>query len=671
MATETSKSAKSEKPKKAKGPIRWEAIIPFIVIVLLVWAYFFFFFDSHLRRALEFGGYQALGAEVNVRDVKTSFWNANLRIQGVQFTDPDRPTHNMIEITDIRFGMLWDALLRAKVVINEMAVEGIKIGTPRAAPGKVKPPEPIKPEDKGPSALEKETEKLKQQALDKAKGDYSENVIGDIAAMLSGTSGEDQLKNLEGKLASKEKIAAFQKDLDEKNKVWQEKLKSLPKAQEIQSIGDRLNKIKTKDFKTPQEFADSLKQLDEVLKDADQKAKLIQSASSDFNSDLKNLDQGLKDLDSLIKKDIQDLEARFHLPKLDAAAISKSLFKQYLDPYLAKINRYRALAEKYAPPNMLKKGSKEPDPQIQPHPRTKGVTYEFGRLHAYPAFWAKKISVTSQAGAQPGSGDIEGLITDISSNQVLTGKPTLAKFRGDFPNDQIEKFIAQISFDNTHEKSRVEFDFGVGAYPVAEKELVNSPDVQIKFANAKAMLQSKGTLIGLKDLQFKLQNDIKSAQFDVKAQNTTVMEILKGVFAGIPTVSVDADIKGTLPDVAVEVQSNLGPEIKKGFEVQLQKKIDEAKAKIQAYVNEQIGKEKAKVDGEVAKLKTQFDGEIKKVQDQVNAQKGQAQAKADESKKRFEDQNKAALKKEEDKAKDAVKKEAEKAAEDLKKKLGW
>lgn len=669
--TDTS-AAKPKKTPKKKGPIRWEAIIPFAIVVALTWAYFFFLFDSHLRWGLETGGYHAIGAEVNVGHVETSFWQARLRIRNVQLTDPEKPAFNMLEIGDIRFGMEWDALLRAKILVNEMAVEGIKIGTARKSPGRVKPPDPVLPRAPGePSAAEKEANKLKKQALEKAQAEYSDNVLGDIASMLSGTSGQDQLQTIEGTLVSKQQLADYQKNLEEKNKAWQARFQSLPKPAEVQALQDRLGKVKTSGFKNPQELADSIKQFEAIFKEADEKAKALQTAGNELNSDLKNFETGLRDIEAQIKKDVAALEARFRLPKLDAKAISRSLFRQYMDPYLAKISRFRSVVQKYAPPNVMKKGSDKPDPSIQPHPRVNGVTYEFGRQNSYPLFWAKKISVSSKAGSEPGAGDLAGLITDVTTHQLLVGKPTVAKFTGNFPNDQIQDVLVQLSLDNTKEASVVAFDFSVGGYPVNGRQVVDSPEVKLAFANATGAVQAKGSLVGLKELSFKLQNQVKQVKYDVAAQNATVQEILQGVFAGIPTVTVDADINGTLPEMAVEIQSNLGYEIQKGFEAQIQRKIDEAKAKIQAYVNEQIGAEKAKIEAEVSKLKNQADTEVKKVQAQIEQQKAQAQAKVDQSKKDFEDQSKAALKKEEDKAKAGLQKEAEKAAEDLKKKLGW
>lgn len=646
------------KSVKPKGPIRWEAIIPFTIVVALVWAYFHFFFDLHLRKGLEFGGYHALGAEVNIRSLETSFWKANLRIQGVELTDSENPSTNMLEIGDIRFGMLWDGLLRAKVIVNEMATEGIKISSPRKSPGKVKP---VTPEEASkPGFLETEGEKLKNKALDQTKKEYEDNVLGDLASMLSGSSGQDQLGKIEGTLVSKQKMQEIEKAFKEKSKAWDERFKTLPQAKEIQAIGDKLGKIKTKDFKSPQELQESLQQFDSVIKEADQKYKQIQTAGTDLNSDYKNLEQGLKDLDAMVKKDIQDLESRFKIPKLDAKSISQSLFRPYIQPYLVKFDKYKGLIDKYMPPNLKKKGNQDPEVAIQPRPRAKGVSYEFGRPNSYPLVWIKKVSISSQAGATPDSGSIAGQILDITTNQVLTGKPTVAKVTGDFPAQEVKDFKLNLSLDNTKVLSEVLFDFGVGSYPVNGRSVVQSPDVDLSFEKAAANLTANGSLVGLKDVKFKLANNLNQVKFNVSSKNEILAQMLKGIFDEIPTVTLNADVSGTLPQFKADISSNLGPEIQKGFEKQVQKKIDEARAKIQTFVNDSIGKEKAKLEAEIAKFKAQFDGQLKKVQDQLNAQKAQAESKVNESKKDAEN-----------KAKGAVEKEAKKAVDDLKKKLGF
>src|SRR6476660_9506819 len=91
------------KKEKKKGPIRTEAVIPFLIVVVLTYVYFHFFFDLHLKKAFEFGGYHLLGAEVDINDVETSFFKGTFRVRGIQVTNGEKPTHNMVEIGDIRF----------------------------------------------------------------------------------------------------------------------------------------------------------------------------------------------------------------------------------------------------------------------------------------------------------------------------------------------------------------------------------------------------------------------------------------------------------------------------------------------------------------------------------------------------------------------------------------
>jgi uncharacterized protein (TIGR03545 family) len=647
-------------PKK-KGPIRTEAVIPFILVCALFYVFFHFFFDSLLKSSFEYAGYQLLGAQVDIKDVETSFFKGTFRVRGIEITDADKPTNNMVSIGDIRFGVLWDGLLRARIAVEEMAVETIEFGKARKSPGKVKPPEPVQVNDGQPSAMDK----LKDKALDKVESKYNNNLLGDLAALAGGASSEDQSQKIEGTLASKAKLKEIENNFQAQQKKWNDKIKTLPKGSEIQSFGDRLGKVKTKDFKSPQELQASIQEIDTIFKEADSKVKDVQNLKNELDTDLKNLDQSLKELDSLVKADIKNLESRFRIPSLDAKSITESIFRPYLDPYLAKFNRYKGLITKYAPPNLMKKG--EPDPQIQPHPRAKGVTYEFGNKNSYPLFWIKKISVSSQAGTSPNAGNIKGLVTDVTSNQLLIGRPTVAQIAGDFPDMKVFGFATNITIDNRQEKSKVDSKFAIGSYPINGRDLVQSTDLTIAMNEATASLSMNGQLIGLKDFQFQLNNRIQNIGYSIVAKDQTANEMLKGIFDGIPTITVDASGRGELPGITLSINSNLGPELAKGFEKQVQKKLAEARAKLEEYVNKEVGKEKAKLEAEVSKARAQVEGEVKKIQDQLNAEKAKAEAKTKQAQNEASNQ---ARKSAEDQVKKALGNDGEKKIDDLKKRFG-
>ena len=658
MTTENLMPVKTPKVKKPKGPIRWGAIVPFTIICLLIGLYMHFFFDSHLRKAIEWGGYKALGVEVNVADLDTSFFKASIEIKGIEVTDSEKPIVNAIKIGSIRFAMLWDALLRARAVINEAAIEQIEFGSPRKHPGKVAPPEPVVVSNE-PSAVDK----LKDEALGYAKKEYNENVLGDVVSMLGGSDPNAQLKQLESQLPSKAMLEKFQTELQAKQKVWDEKIMALPQGKEIQALGDRIGKVKTSNFKTPQELQQSLQELDAVFKEADAKYKQIQTTSNDLNGDLKNVDVEYKSIEAQIKKDIKELETHFRIPKIDASSLSRGIFMKYLGPYIAKANKYKALAEKYLPPKFTKKGEQE-DPAdeiaIQPHPREKGITYEFGRPNSYPLFWVKRAGISSQAGMSQYSGNIKGEILDITSNQKLVGRPTIATIEGNFPAMDLSGLLLRLSLDNTKAESVIKYQMNVAAYGLVGKELVQSPDVQIAFKKAYASMKLDGDLVGLKKFTMNLDNQFAKIDYDISAKNQIADEILKAVFAGIPVVTLSAHGEGILPGMALSVNSNIGGELQKGFEKQIQAKIEEAKKKIQAFVDEQIGKQKAQIDAEINKAKDQLNKEVKKVQDQLDAQKKQAEGKVNQAKNDATKQGQQQLEK-----------EGKKVLEDLKGKLGW
>ncbi|WP_374030959.1 TIGR03545 family protein [Bdellovibrio bacteriovorus] len=322
-----------------------------MIICAVIGLYFHFFFDSHLRKGMEWAGYKAVGAEVNIAKVETSFFNASLRIQGIEVTDAEKPTHNSLNIGDIRFSMLWDALLRAKVVVNEAAVEQIAFGVKRARPGRVAPPEPVSNE---PGLADK----LKEQAISEAQQQAGDSVLGDVIAMLTGTDANVQLQKLQDSLPSKAMLENFEKDLKAKQAAWDARMKSLPQGKDIEALNKRLNSIKYKDFKTPQELQSSLQELDKVFKDGDAMYKQVQGASNDLQKDLKALEAQYKEIEKQVKTDIKSLEQHFRIPKLDAKSMSMAIFNRYLGPYKAKFFRYKAMAEKYIPPNLLNKKEK-------------------------------------------------------------------------------------------------------------------------------------------------------------------------------------------------------------------------------------------------------------------------------------------------------------------------
>lgn len=656
------------KNKKSQGLIRWNAIIPFLIVVALLNLYFTLFFDAHMKSALEWVGYKALGAEVNIKQFKTSFIKGSVQISKIELTNQENPSLNSLELGDIRFDLNWDALLRLKFVIEEIAVEGVQFASKRAHPGRVAPPEP--PSDK-PSL----TAQLQEKALSKLDQENRSNILGDTAQFLKTGKFDDQIKNIEDQIISKKLLEDINLKWATKRTDWDQKLKTLPSGEELKLLNEKFNKVKLKDFQSLQELDASVKEVDSIIKEINSKTKQVQDLKSQLETDLKSIDQDYKSIDQQIKKDIDTLKSRFKIPKIDAASFAKALFMDYLTPFTKKLDAYKDLAQKYLPPKYAKmvageKTKPEVDDTIQPHPRSQGTTYEFPIKNGYPLLWIQKISLSSKSNIQVDYGDFTGLIKNITSNQRQIGQPTTIKIDGDFNKVQFKEISLKASLDNLTSQSIVKFDFGVGAYPLNDLQLFKSNNGEISIPQTIASLNSSGEIIDFSQFDLKLNNIFNNVSFKTASDDKTLDEVLKGTLGTISKFDLQATAQGELKDLAIDIRSSLAGDLEKSFQNLLQNKIKEANEQLQKAIHTELEKLKTELTTQVNTLKSQGETELKKTQSQLDEQKKQAEAKVALAKTEFEAKVNKAKKDAEDQAKSKIQQEGQKQMDDLKKKFG-
>jgi uncharacterized protein (TIGR03545 family) len=604
---------KPAKPVKKKGPIRTGAVVPALILTVLLGAYFTIFFDGHLRRGLEYAGTMINGAEVDIHSLHTSFLRAEMTIAGIEVTDKNQPTRNIMGVGKIHFKMLWDALLRAKVVVDDASILDIEALTPRKKAGYVVPPSPP---SKGPSALEK----VEDQVLTQTRKQYNQNFMGDVASVLSGTDYRDQLKNIQGNLKSDARIKELQKELDEKKKKWEARIKELPQQQDFKQYQDRIKALKF-DVKNPGEFAKNVQEADKIRKEIEAKVKVVDQTTKDVKNDVNTYSQEFKDLEKMVQEDMKDLQSRLKLPNVDPKEFSQQLFMGMVEKKLGGLAKYIEVARKYMPPPQTKAqkaaaAQAKREEQIVPPKRGQGVNYRFPVTTGYPLFWLKHAALSSELGQSEYSGNIKGEIKDLNTDPAFLKKPTLFLAKGDFPKQGISDFDAKITLDHTTEQSRDSMDLAVGGFPVSENVLSNSPDVKLVMQSAKGTSLMNAVLVD-EALTVNIKNTFKEIKYDLQAKNKMVQEIIDNVLKGIPQVSLNAEVKGSLHAFDVHINSNLGDELSKGFQKQLQAKIDEAKGQLNKLINERIG-------GEKNKLKEQMDKTLGPITKSLDEKKGEA-----------------------------------------------
>jgi uncharacterized protein (TIGR03545 family) len=592
------KPAEGKKPVKKQGPIRVEAVVPMLIVVGAIVLYFSVFFDAHLRRGLEYGATQANGAEVNIGKLQTSVFKASVLIGDVQMTDPLLPEHNRVQIGEVRFRMLWDALLRGKVMIDEATIENVQIDTPRKQAGRVLPPPP--PSESGPSASDKMMAKMKEE--------FSGNVVGDLAAIAAGANPSDQLKQIGGDLKSDAYMAELQRAMDETEQQWKTRMAALPRGEDFSALRTRLGNVKVKDVKDAAQLQTAVKELQAIRDEFEAKSKPIGEAGSSLSGDLKGLQTSFAGLDDVVRQDVRGLQSRMKLPSLDAGNLSRALFGMDMLGKLQQARGYMEQARQYIPAK-----SKQ---AAKPAPRNihKGRDYAFGHPKGYPAFWLRRAMVTSTL---PGGKGLSGEIRDAATDQALVGRPMTATLKGDFPQQGVAGVKAELVVDHTKSEPLERMELSVVRYGVAGRSLVNSPNVTLGFAQAAAAAGFTAELRG-EQVAIQASNKFRDVDFALTAQSTVVREMMNVSLAGLQTVSMDAKVHGTWGDLKWNLSTNLGDALASGMKRYLQEKMDAARKQIQAQVDQSIAAQRQKLMARRSELESRLKSALADKQAQVD-----------------------------------------------------
>ncbi|MCM2280914.1 MAG: hypothetical protein NDI61_03610, partial [Bdellovibrionaceae bacterium] len=294
------------------------------------------------------------------------------------------------------------------------------------------------------------------------------------------------------------------------------------------------------------------------------------------------------------------------------------------DMFLTKVKQAKHYMEKardYMPP---KKSAEEKAEFAPPKPRERiaGRNYKFGRPNTYPLFWLQKAEISSKSAGSEYSGDMTGTLTNLTDDPPIIGQPTVLKFTGDFPKQDLAGVLGEVIVDHTTDKPMEQVTLKVASFRVKGQQLVNSSDVKLGFNEARA---GSELMVRLQEenIDIATKSAFSNIDYLIDAQKPIVKEILTNVIKSVPLVTLDAGVKGTWQNMDFALDTNLGHELQKGFEKELQARIAEARAKIQAFVDEKLGAEKAKLEAEYKKIETQLKGEVDSKKAEIDKFKSQ------------------------------------------------
>jgi uncharacterized protein (TIGR03545 family) len=577
-----------EKKNKKKGPIRLEAVVPVLILSILTFVYFSFYFDHHLKKLVEYVGTQANGAEVNVDSINTSFIKGSFLMNRLQVTNKELPKENILEIGNMHFQYLWDALIRLKFVVDDASISNIQIHKPRTSPGHVLPPEPAKPS---------KMNEIQNEVLAQVKNKYSGNVLGNLVTLLQGGDYKEQIEQIRGELKSEARVKEMLADVNTKKAFWDSKVKELGDTSKIKEIESEIQKIKEE--KNFLKQVQSVPRLNELLKSVEKQYKEVEKSSTQLQGEVKILTQYPHELQSLVTEDVATLKDRFKIPKIDFKDMAMHLFAGEFGKYIADARKYQALAKQYIP---KKKENKD---EVVPHKRLEGKLYHFPVTTGYPLFWLKRAAISSSGTAGSYSGNVSGELTNVTNAPKQIMKPIKLDLKGDFPSAKVSDVEMVLTIDHTHEAGKETALIKVGSFIVPERLFVNDDKMKFGFQNANGSSVINATLQD-ENVSMSWKSTLKNPKFIVETSSKLAKEIMDNVLNAIPAIHIDGSVSGTFKNLDMKISSNLGDELGSGFSREIGHKVDEAQAKLKAMVDEKINGPKnqltAALNGNTANL---------------------------------------------------------------------
>lgn len=373
--------------------IRWWGLAVFFVLVGGSVSLWLLFADTLVRRGIEAAGTRMVGARVELAAAEVGFSPARLELRGLAVTNPDAPMRNALEAERIAFDLDWLGLLLDRVHVEEVAVEGLRLGTERARSGAV---------------LRTRSAVRQSRLLDAARErlEIPPLEVPPVATVLE----------REG-LQSPEVIAQSQRAVRERRAALKTRLSELPGSDELEDYRRRLDAATGGD--STKERLRGLKQLGELADDLDDDLERLRRARKEARAALAAARDAA---DAARRAPAQDIE-RLYRKYTDPGAVAGELAHYLLGPKVAGwVNRGWYWYDRLAP--YLGGGEAGAAAQSTPAMRRPGRVIAFPQAAAEPRVLVRRVRISG------GGGTLDGRVTDIAVPATLWAQPLRVRLDG-------------------------------------------------------------------------------------------------------------------------------------------------------------------------------------------------------------------------------------------------
>jgi len=505
--------------------IRWWGVGMFVVLVGAMALLWVLVVDGLVKAKIEEEGTAAVGAKVELDGADLTLFPTGLMLTRLQVTNPDEPMTNSVDIAQLTMDLDGLQLLRRKIIINEMLLEGVQIGTARATSGAID----NRATGRGPSEPEEES-----------KFTLPPFEVPNVQQILE----QEDLETL--KL-----IRAIQTDIQREQEVWKKRLSELPGKAEFAKYKKRIEALKGATKGRIGGVLGGVDEIKTIKQDIEQDLANLKSTRKEFNEMVAFLNQRIAQVQTAPQRDVKRLKEKYSLSPQGLANLGQTLLGKQIGAKLKEVVGYYEIVRPYL--EGMEAGGVSAGKEAGPT-RDKGVDIHFAEHEPLPEFLVRSAKVSLLVDI----GEISGKLKNITPNQATLGTPLTFTFAGEQLKDlQSVTFEGVLDHrDAAHPQDTMQFRAkGYRVQPVA---LSTQPDwpvtVEQGLADATVHAELRGqaiTATGNAEL-----SSLKVSAGKPDDANPLTKALSEAV-SDISTLSVEADVTGTLEQYDVRIRSEL------------------------------------------------------------------------------------------------------------------
>ncbi len=507
------------------GILRWWGLGVFLILVGAISALWLLVVDGVVKSKIEDEGTAAVGAKVEVEAADLTLFPTGLILTRLQVTNPDEPMKNSVEIASLKMNVDGLQLLRRKVIIDEMNVNGVQFGTERTTSGAID---------------------------DRAQGGAPGQSKEDSAFSLPPLEVPNVQQILEQEnLDTLKLIRAIQDDIQREREIWKQRLETLPGKAEFAKYQKRIEGLKSSTKGGVSGVLGGVEELKTIKQEIVQDLKNLKSARKEFNEKVALLNQRMDQVQTAPQRDVQRLKEKYSLSPQGLANLGQTLLGKHIGEKLKDAFAYYEMVQPYFE-GVESAGSSTND-NAGPK-RGRGTDIHFTEYEPLPEVLIRTAKVSLLLDV----GEISGILQNITPDQAILGIPLTYAFTGEQLKDLQGITIEGVLDHRDAAHPRDTMQFRAKEYRVQPVALSAQPDWPVAIEHGFADLTVNAELQG-QAIMATANTELSSLQVSAGKPDDVnpLTKALSVAISDISALSVEADVTGTLQQYEVQIHSEL------------------------------------------------------------------------------------------------------------------